>query len=255
MVSVFHAMSAAVVTMGAPVEAPAVSVTEAVFGPKEEIHAEMIEAAPAPAAPQVIPGTRSPIVRGNSAFGPTGLIAVPTAYSAAQGTWQFGAFFGRGFRGPSVNYGIIPYVEVGGAYINRDGGDDKVIGNAKVTIIPANFRNFEVGIGVIDVANAIEQSWYAVGSVDLIVPPAAEQALDTNFTRFRVHGGVGTGMFRSRLFAGAELAFDNRFSIIGEWDGRDFNGAVRYAHDDNFNVKAGFHGTHFFVGASYIMRF
>jgi len=200
---------------------------------------------------QAVEGTRKPLAAMNTLFGPTGLIKVPTAFVADHKAANVGASFGENFRGPSVNYGLIPYVEVGGAFLDRDNAKDKAIGNAKVTVIPANFNFFEVGIGVIDVADAVGRTYYVVGSADLKVP----RRVESEAIGFRVHGGVGTGQFKERLIAGAELEFSHKFTLIGEWDSKDFNAALRYAHDEKFRIQAGFQHTSLFFGMTYAMQF
>jgi hypothetical protein len=187
----------------------------------------------------------------NTLYGPAGLIIVPTARTAREGQLVFGTTFAEGVRGPSANYGITEGISVGGAFLDRDGADDKAIANAHIHIIPANFEWFEVGVGVIDAFDAIDQTFYVTGSAFLDVPTE----LDDEITGLRVHAGVGTGLFQERLFAGAEFIVNNRWSVIGEWDTENFNAALRYAHDQNFTVQAGFRHTNLFLGASYMMRF
>lgn len=203
-------------------------------------------------SPQVVRGTRGALSSSNTLYGPTGLITVPTAYVAADRAVQFSGSFGDGIRGPAANYGIIPGVEVGAAFLDRDGADDKVIANAKVNIVPQNFNWFEVGVGVIDAADAVGRSYYVIGSADLVVPdPLRDDAVG-----LRVHAGVGTGMFEEKLIGGGELTLDReRFSVVGEWNSDFFNAALRYVHDANFRIQAGFQAKKFFLGATHILRF
>ncbi len=206
------------------------------------------------ATPQVEEGTRQPLTRTNSFYGPTGLISIPTAYTVRRNEARVGATFGKNERGPSANYGILDFIEVGGAFIDRDGRSDKAIANAKVTIIPANFRYFEVGIGVIDAVDAIDQTFYFVASADL-VKPSVEAPDGSMPVGFKVHAGAGTGMFRERLFAGGELLFGNRFSVIGEWDTRNFNAGLKYAPTDSLSLQAGVRNKGLFFGMTSTVRF
>ncbi len=204
---------------------------------------------------QVTEGTRQPLTRTNSMYGPTGLISIPTAYTVRRNEARVGASFSRHDRGPSANYGIIDYVEIGGAYIDRDGLTDKAIANAKVTIIPSNFRNFEIGIGVIDAADAINQTFYVIGSADLVLPNMESPGDGSLPIGFKVHAGVGTGMFRERLIGGGELLFGNRFSVIAEWDARNLNGAVKYTPNDTLSLQLGFRDKGLFFGMTSSVRF
>lgn len=203
---------------------------------------------------QVTEGTRAPLTRTNSLFGPTGLITIPTAYTARRNEARVGASFSEGIRGPSVNYGVLDYIEVGGAFLDRDNGRDRPIANAKVTILPANFRYFELGVGIIDAADAIDQTIYFVASADLI-PPKVESPDGSLPIGFKVHLGAGTGLFREKLFAGGELLFGNKFSVVGEWDTRDFNAAVKYAHNDTTSFQLGMRSSNLFFGMTTAVKF
>lgn len=210
-----------------------------------------------PAETQWVQGTREPVSTMNTLFGPTGLIATPTAYVSEHNSIQFGAFFGDDISGASGNYGLIRYVEVGGAFLDRTGASDKAVANAKVTIIPQNFRNFEIGIGVVDAFDAIDQTFYVVGSADLVTPEWRVNVRGERFSTIglKVHAGVGNGVFDEELFAGGELLFTKNVSLVGEWDTKDFNAAIRYAHGDYFNVQAGFFKSDFFLSATTTLRF
>lgn len=203
---------------------------------------------------QVTDGTRQPLSRANSMYGPTGLISIPTAYTVRRNEARVGAAFSRHERGPSANYGIINFVEIGGAYIDRDGLSDKAIANGKITIIPSNFRNFEIGIGVIDAADAIDQTFYVVGSADLILPDV--EAPDGSLPiGFKVHAGVGTGMFRERLIGGGELLFGNRYSVIAEWDARNVNAALKFTPNDTLSLQLGVRDKGLYFGMTSSVRF
>lgn len=204
-------------------------------------------------ASQVTEGTREPLTSAATIYGPTGLIAVPTAYTVGGGQANFGAAFARHLNVPSANYGLIPFVEVGGAWLDRRNADGKLIGNAKVTIIPSNFEYFEVGVGVIDAVDAVNRSFYVVGSADLVRPNIeVEGSVPVGF---KVHAGVGSGMFRDRFIGGGELLFGNRFSAIAEYDARNFNAGLRYSHGDTFRIQAGVFDKGPFLAATTYIRF
>lgn len=159
--------------------------------------------------------------------------------------------FGEDLRGPSANWGVFDGIEVGGAFIDREGESNKGIVNAKINIIPENFKWFEVGVGVVDAADALEQTLYVVASADLVVP----DRLKNQAIGLRGHVGAGTGMFQDKVFGGGELWLDEKFSLVGEWDTRNFNGGFRYVHDSSFRLQIGFQHTDFFLSAGYILRF
>lgn len=165
----------------------------------------------------------------NTLYGPTGLLTVPTSSTVRLREAKIGATFANDVRSPSINYGVIDWVEIGGAFVDRDNGSDRLIGNAKVTFIPSNFRTVTLGVGVIDAADAIGRTFYAVASADLLTPNAEIEGRSA--VGFRVHAGYGSGMFREKLIGGAELYFQEGFSLLGEYDGKNVNGGVRYTKD------------------------
>lgn len=201
---------------------------------------------------QTVRGTRTALRRANALWGPTGLIFIPTAYTAESKTFGWGMGLTKDFSSASLNYAILKDIEVGGAYIDRVDMSNKSIANAKVHIIPSNFDWFEIGVGVMDAVDAINQTFYFVGSADVYVPDFASQK---GAVGLRVHAGAGTGYFSEKPFGGAELLFDRGFSGIGEWDTKNFNFAVRYAHRDEFFVEFGTYASRAMFKMSYTMRF
>ncbi|MFQ3587387.1 MAG: hypothetical protein SNJ74_12715 [Fimbriimonadaceae bacterium] len=176
--------------------------------------------------------------RVNTVYGPSGLINVPHAYVASKDRIVIGVTLGKD-RSASANVGLFDSVEIGGTYYERrDRTDGKILGNAKVNIIPANWRNFEVGIGVIDAADAVNQTVFGVASFEAMTPAA----LDNQFAGLRLHGGYGSGLFRDKIIGGGELLFNNRMSLIGEYDGVDGNFAFRYVHNENVRAQIGTRG-------------
>ncbi|MBX3117981.1 MAG: hypothetical protein KF784_02880 [Fimbriimonadaceae bacterium] len=202
--------------------------------------------------PQTVKGTRTALRLANSLWGPTGLIFIPTAYTTDSKAFGWGVGMTKDFSAGSINYGILRDIEVGGAYVDRVGMSNKSIANAKVHIIPSNFDWFEIGVGVMDAVDAINQTFYFVGSADVYVPDFAAQR---GAVGLRVHAGAGTGYFSEKPFGGAELLFDRGFSGIGEWDTKNMNLALRYAHKDEFFVEIGSYASKAMFKMSYTMRF
>lgn len=201
----------------------------------------------------IIPGTTSGFTSQQTTWGPTGLINVPTAYTIGRGQASVGASFSRDRRGPTVNYSPVPDIEVGGGYIERDGFDGKAIANGKVLIRPMNFRNVELGIGMIDMADAINQTFYAIGSFDLVAPNARDDVLGEAF-RLKVHAGYGTGIYRDKVIGGGELGFSNKVALVAEWDGVDTNASIRYRPNNDITMQVGVMGKNLFFGITSLFR-
>jgi len=67
------------------------------------------------------PGTRTYLTGANSLFGPTGLIVIPTAYTVENNTFAVSGSYGKDIRGPAANFGFLQYIEIGAAFMDREG--------------------------------------------------------------------------------------------------------------------------------------
>lgn len=219
--------------------------------PRFELDTRDIRLTPPPARqPQSI---QNDILRArvNTLYGPTGLITVPHAYVATQGRITLGTFFAEN-KSVSANYGLIDSIEVGGAYVDRTGMSNKSIANGKVNVIPANFKNIEIGVGIIDAIDAINQTFFVVASAEL-APTSGMQ--EREVVGLRVHGGYGSGVFREEFIGGAEILFSYKVSVIGEWDGRQFNAGLRYVRDEALRLQVGILAKRLFFSTTYAFNF
>lgn len=189
---------------------------------------------------------------GNTIWGTTGLIFIPSAYTVGHKDFSFGSSITEDFASATVNYGLFKDIEIGVAYLDRSGADNKTIANAKIHIIPQNFDQFQLGIGVMDAAGAVEQTFYFVGSAVLVTP---DFAANRGAIGLQIHGGIGTGYFDEKPFAGAELFFPKGFTFISEWDTKNLNFGVRYEHNEEFFIQVGSFSSNAFVKMAYTMRF
>jgi hypothetical protein len=200
---------------------------------------------------QVEPRGENPAIRVNTLFGSTGLITVPTSTTTRVERFQLGTAFGHNVRTVSLNWGIFEGIEVGGAVVDRTGADNKVIGTAKVTILPQNFDWLELGFGTIDPFDAIEKTFYGIASVNVRVPSEAQEKV----VGLRLHLGYGTGLFRDKFIGGAELFLDKRFSVVAEYNGADTNAALRYVHDDSLRLQLGTQAKVIYFSTTYGLSF
>ncbi|QYK53231.1 MAG: hypothetical protein KF824_13375 [Fimbriimonadaceae bacterium] len=189
---------------------------------------------------------------GKTLWGPTGLIFIPTAFVTSAGQMNWGAAFSEDFNTITFNYGLVKDVEVGVGYLDRDGGDNKLIANAKLYIVPANLEQFRLAVGVMDVAHAVDQSLYVVGSIPLVTP---DFAVDQGAIGLIAHVGIGSGYFDGEPFFGAELYFAQGFSLAGEWDTKNFNLGLRYDFNPEFSIQVGSYSSAAFFKFGYTKRF
>jgi hypothetical protein len=192
----------------------------------------------------------NPAIRVNTLLGPTGLITVPTSTTTRVERFQLGTAFGKDIRTVSVNWGIFDSIEIGGAVVDRNNQNNKVIATGKVTIIPQNFEWLELGFGAIDPFDAINNTVYGMASVNVRVPTeAAEQVVG-----LRLHLGYGTGIYRDKVIGG-EVFLGNRFSVVAEYNGVDTNAALRYVHDDALRLQLGTQAKVIYFSTTYGLSF
>lgn len=203
------------------------------------------------AAAQVEPRGENPAIRVNTLLGPTGLITVPTSTPTRFDRFQLSTSLGKDVRTVSLNWGIFDSIEVGGTFVDREGARNKVIATAKVLLLPQNFDWLEVSFGTIDPFDAINSTVYGIASANIRVPANAPE----NVVGLRVHVGYGTGLFRDKVIGGGEVFLTRNFSLVGEYNGVDTNGAVRYVYDDNLRMQLGIQAKVIYFSTTYGLSF
>lgn len=186
--------------------------------------------------------------RVNTLLGASGLITVPDAYTGAKNRAVVGAFFGKN-SSVSANYGILQGVDLGIAQLDMDGSSSKTLLNAKVNLVPANFKGFQLGAGIIDAADQVNTTVYGIASFEYRVPDAVAD----RFVGMRVHAGFGSGIYRDKIIGGVELLVNNRTSIVGDYNGTKANVAVRFINDDALRFQAGLENKNLFFGINYAL--
>ncbi len=191
--------------------------------------------------------------RMNTFHGSTGLLRVPTAFVAMRNNAQYGVALRENERAASVTYGMTDYAEVGATLVDQDGRSNKAIVTGKINVIPSNIGWFQLGLGVIDPFDVYDDSYYIVASTDILGAP---RRLEEKSIGLRLHLGYGTGIYREDPIGGAELFLDERFSLIGEYDGDDFNFGLRYSHRRQpFRILVGVADTDFFLSSTVSLEF
>lgn len=187
----------------------------------------------------------------NTVVGPTGLITVPSAYvvEAKQLSLSTTIADDNTF---AANYGVMNGVELGACFVNAESGVDKTIFNAKVHVIPANFKGFELGLGVLDASNEVQRSYYVMASANMA---SAENLRRRGIAGLRLHAGVGSGRWGDHFIGGAEVVLNGHFSIVTEYDSNDVNVAARYIHGNGFGLQTGLLNTDAFVSTTYTLKF
>ncbi len=185
----------------------------------------------------------------NTFYGPTGLMRVPTADIAAVHKAQVGVALVEDQWALSARYGMNRYSEVGATLLNQDDSSTDVLAAAKLRVEPGNIEWFDLGLGVIDPFDVLDDSYYLVASTKKI--PISGDAVG-----FRAHLGYGTGVFNQDPIGGGELYLDRHFAVVGEYDGRRGNFALRYNHlRQPFAIQAGVAESDLFISATTTLEF
>ncbi|GIV11057.1 MAG: hypothetical protein KatS3mg020_0548 [Fimbriimonadales bacterium] len=158
---------------------------------------------------------------------------------------------GQNTRTVSLNWGILESIEVGVTTVDRNNQNNKVIATGKVTIIPQNFDWLELGFGVIDPFDAINETVYGMASVNVRVPTQAPE----DVVGLRLHLGYGTGFYRDKVIGGGEVFLNNQFSVIGEYNGVDSNFALRYVYDNTLRLQVGTQAKVIYFSTTYGLSF
>ncbi len=189
--------------------------------------------------------------RSGTILGPTGLFSVPTADVLTARKFQIGTHFGRDLSTVALNAGLANFVELGVSYLDRDDADNRTIASAKVQFIPTGFENLKIGVGVIDIAKAVERTGYIMFTTRAKVPPSVEDTV----SHLILHAGYGTGLFREKVIGGAEGVLSPKWRVIVEYDGDNVNGGLRYSHDESLRLQAGVFRNQLFFSAGYTLEF
>jgi len=154
-------------------------------------------------------------------LGTTGLLALPSAYTQANG--GAAVFIGgtSDFFGGGATVGLGNRFEVGFSVIDFDEGDDTEFPiNAKFQLLAEDENRPAIAVGVIDIFDTldVDPTWYVVASKYF-----TRSEIEQRFA-LKGHVGFGGGLFDEEFFLGGELFFNPQLSLMAEF------------HDDAFNV-------------------
>lgn len=192
----------------------------------------------------------------SSWFGNVGLIVTPSAYipapSAATVQWHAIDRDGGDVNIFGVNFGVGEWLELGAARVDPEGADAEEIGNVKVRVPLSDWLELpevpSVAIGALDVSDEINRSLYFVLSKDFPIGDELDR-------RVSLHVGVGDNKTNvgalDGLFGGIEFAAFRYGLIQAEYDGDDFNAALRYNATPRFSLDVGTLDGDFGFGATY----
>jgi hypothetical protein len=184
--------------------------------------------------------------RFDTAYGPVGLIIIPNAYVATKNRVVFGMYLGRQ-KSAQANYGVIKGIDVGVSVQDIPASTIRGLFNAKVNVVPANLKYFELGLGFIDLFGSLKQTFYLMTSTEIL----AHAKVANTFQGVRLHLGYGNGVFKQHVIGGGELLLSQRLGVVLEYDGTNFNYALRYVRDASFRAQVGVGDNNLFIAATY----
>lgn len=163
-----------------------------------------------------------------SYFGPTGLLLTPTA--EIPGTLGFmGSAYFVDDSDDTTAYALT------GGFMSFEGSLARLEGDGAETLLDLKYQYrpmsglgtsllpFDVAVGVIDLTDELDQSFYVVSSM----PVNLGAKLNKQIPSFKANLGVGGGFFDG-MFYGVELGWNNGLGLIGEYDSDDWNWGIEY---------------------------
>lgn len=208
-------------------------------------------AGPVCAEPTVISGgPTSP-----NAFGTTGLLFTPSAYTVGDRGIDGGIFATSNFETYGATVGLGNRLEVGGTYLSSHGfGHSGFLANGKFALLRENAVIPALSVGITDAFDQLHRdpSFYVVASKDLqkLVP-----------VPLRLHAGWGTGLYDKQVFLGGELGIGTPLNLvplahpsvsaIAEWENHDLNVGLRARYRGFAGTIGLFDLDHFGGGISY----
>jgi hypothetical protein len=182
--------------------------------------------------------------------GSTGLINTQAADILREGQFSLGLDHVHEGTVKNVVVGVIPRVEMGVADLHYTGQTDKMLFNAKYSLLPEQLITPGLSLGVEDAFNKNQRTSYAVMSKTL---PFG----------FRIHAGYGNGRYHG-TFGGLEKTMNpigfltgaNTFpatTLIAEYDGSSFNYGARLSIISGLKIEGGIRNHAAYYGINFTM--
>lgn len=188
----------------------------------------------------------APLGAAPTLLGPTGLLITPSADTIGTAGVQVGGWLTDDVaNSASVNVGIGPGLEVTGAWVDPDGGDDEGILSAKWRFRQSSLTSPAVAVGVIDLTDQFDLTPYIL----------VQKGFDVGGNGITALAGYAhSDSLLDGLFAGAEMTISERYKVMVEYDGDDLNAGVRFPVKDKLDITAGIVRDGFAVSAAYRIR-
>lgn len=182
--------------------------------------------------------------------GSTGLINTQAADILQEGQFSLGLDHVNEGTVKNVVVGVVPRVEMGVTDLHYTGQADKMLFNAKYSLLPEQLITPGLSVGVEDAFNKNQRTSYAAISKTL---PFG----------FRIHAGYGNGRYHG-TFGGLEKTINpigfltgaSTFpatTLIAEYDGSSFNYGARLSIIPGLKVEGGIRNHAAYYGINFTM--
>lgn len=208
-------------------------------------------------------------------FGPTGLIRVPGAYTAAPGSMAFSGHASSDFQSVNMVVGVIDRLELSAGWVHADQGggffsdDDGSCGDpcdscaeescgefhsgshngavisGKYRLWGEESRGFALAAGIFDITNEFNASVFATVEKTFRLGDTCV----TGMAGFGEHNSLVDG-----FFAGAEFGLGRNYRLMMEYDGDNFNGALHVPVNSKLDVGVGVLADSLYGSATYYLR-
>jgi hypothetical protein len=177
-------------------------------------------------------------------------ILTPTGATLATGRFRAEAAFRPDETDTRLYWAAvgISRVEIEGQRAETGAGHEDMA-NVELSVMPQTLLTPALGVGVMDVSDEIERSYYA--AVTKAIPLSSPLPLPVKDVRVTV--GLGSGRFDG-FFASAEGQVAG-FRLQAEYDGDDFNAAIGLPFLNVVTAKAMWIEDDFYVGIELKPRF
>jgi hypothetical protein len=154
-----------------------------------------------------------------------------------------------------ATFGVTDWLEAGGAVVSVPGGDDETVGNVKVRVPVAKWLDNpsfpDLAIGAFDVTDQLNRALYLVLSTtynfsDTVPGIDLHLGLADNKANFGSLDGI---------FGGISFQAGRYGNVQAEYDGEDFNAALRLRPTRGLTLDVGTLGGDFGYGATYQSEF
>ncbi len=152
----------------------------------------------------------------------------------------------------SLNVGVTDWLELGAANVELSDGSDELMGNLKFRLPMHKWLDNldfpQVAVGVWDVTNQVDRAYYMVLSKRFPVNKSGSSLLDLHLGFGGSDSGDGA---LEKWFGGMEFSAFRKGKIQAEYDGDNFNAALRYFVAPRVSVDVGTLDGDFGWGATY----